>query len=190
MSALLLLLTAQALGQQKKYFALSLRQIQVRDVNGKKVRPLADTKPKATVLLFTAQDCPISNRFAPEVIAICKAYMPRQIAFYIVYVETENNLKQARKHATEFGYPCPAVVDPKHLLSRALNAKVTPEAVVVSPEGKTLYQGRIDDRYVDFGKMRPQPKVRDLRLALDAVLAGKPVPTPRTTAIGCYIPEP
>jgi hypothetical protein len=52
-----------------------------------------------------------------------------------------------------------------------------------------LYRGRIDDRVADFGKRRVEPTRRDLRLALDAILAGKPVPARRTKAVGCYIPE-
>ena len=41
----------------------------------------------------------------------------------------------------------------------------------------------------DFGKRRVEPTRRDLRLALDAILAGKPVSARLTKAVGCYIPE-
>jgi hypothetical protein len=68
--------------------------------------------------------------------------------------------------------------------------KVTPEVAVLSPTGELLYLGRIDDRYNPQGKRRPEPTVRDLQLALDAVLAGKPVPTPRTKAFGCPLLRP
>jgi hypothetical protein len=52
-----------------------------------------------------------------------------------------------------------------------------------------LYRGRIDDRYIEFGKDRPQPTVRDLERALAAIVAGKPIPVVKTKAIGCYIPD-
>jgi hypothetical protein len=52
-----------------------------------------------------------------------------------------------------------------------------------------MYRGRIDDRYFTFGKDRPQPTVRDLERSLEAVLAGKPVPVPRTQAIGCILSD-
>jgi hypothetical protein len=58
---------------------------------------------------------------------------------------------------------------------------------VLSPRGDLLYLGRIDNRQEDFGKQRPQATVFDLRDALDAVLSGKPVPHPRTKALGCSI---
>jgi hypothetical protein len=60
---------------------------------------------------------------------------------------------------------------------------------VLSPSGDVLYRGRIDDRVADFGKRRVEPTRRDLRLALDAILAGKPVQARLTKAVGCYIPE-
>jgi len=50
-----------------------------------------------------------------------------------------------------------------------------------------LYLGRIDNRVEDFGKVRIQATEFDLRDALDAVLAGRPVPHPRTHALGCAI---
>ncbi len=57
-----------------------------------------------------------------------------------------------------------------------------------SPNGKLLYRGRIDDRYVDFGKKREQPGHRDLKDALDAILKNEPVHSPDQPPIGCYIP--
>jgi hypothetical protein len=66
---------------------------------------------------------------------------------------------------------------------------VTPQAVVLSSQGKTLYSGRIDNRFLGYGKDKIKASVSDLRLSLDAILAGKPVPHPTTTAIGCFIPD-
>ena len=53
-----------------------------------------------------------------------------------------------------------------------------------------MYRGRIDDRAVKLGTVRAEPKQRDLRLAIDAVLLKKPVPEKFTKAIGCYLPIP
>ena len=65
---------------------------------------------------------------------------------------------------------------------------VTPEAVVLAPGGQGLYRGRIDDKYVSLGQPRFHINRHDLRDALDAVVQGRPVPTPNTRAIGCFIP--
>jgi hypothetical protein len=66
---------------------------------------------------------------------------------------------------------------------------MAPEAAVLAPDGKVVYRGRIDDRYADYGKRRPEPTQRDLRDALDAVLENKPVRAPTTKVIGCYLPD-
>ena len=60
---------------------------------------------------------------------------------------------------------------------------------VLSADQKLLYRGRIDDRYIEFGKDRPQPTVRDLERTLDAIVAGQPIPVAETKAIGCYISD-
>jgi hypothetical protein len=52
-----------------------------------------------------------------------------------------------------------------------------------------LYHGRIDNRYVDFGKSMPQPTRRDLEVALQRVVAGKPVQVASTPAIGCFLAD-
>ena len=54
---------------------------------------------------------------------------------------------------------------------------------------RRVYRGRIDDRYVDFGKYRPAPERHDLAEALDSVLAGKPVKIQQTKSIGCAIAD-
>jgi hypothetical protein len=58
---------------------------------------------------------------------------------------------------------------------------------VIDRGGAVRYRGRIDNFYVAFGRSRQVVTVHDLRDALDAVLAGKPVATPVTQPIGCFI---
>jgi hypothetical protein len=79
------------------------------------------------------------------------------------------------------------LLDPGQTLVKLVNATVTPQAAVLTPAGKVLYLGRVDNRVEDFGKTRYQATKFDLREALDAVLAGKPVPQATTKSIGCAI---
>jgi hypothetical protein len=58
---------------------------------------------------------------------------------------------------------------------------------VLSATGEVLYLGRIDNRIEDFDKRRTVTTEFDLKDALDAILAGKTVARPRTTAVGCGI---
>jgi hypothetical protein len=75
-------------------------------------------------------------------------------------------------------------------MAKQAKATVTPEAVVIDSKGETRYRGRIDNFYAALGKPRQQVTAHDLRDALDAVLAGRPVPNPETKALGCYIVPP
>ena len=146
-------------------------------------------RSKAAVLFFVTTDCPISNRYAPEINRICRDYEKRGAAFFIIQVGKTLTEKSADNHKREFGFTCPVLIDRTHKLVKLCGAKVTPEAAIVSPQGKLLYCGRIDDSYARWGQMRAQPGKRDLRVALDAVLAGQPVPVASTVAIGCYIED-
>jgi peroxiredoxin len=156
------------------------------DVEGKRVN-LSDTKRKAIVLVFVAHDCPISNAYAPEVNHLAARYSRAKMAFYLVYPARGLKATEARRHAREYGYQIPLLMDPTRRLVKRAQVHVTPEVAVLTPQGRLLYRGRIDDRYAVLGKPRLQATRHDLRAALDSISAGKIVQTPRTTAIGCYI---
>jgi hypothetical protein len=167
----------------------SLSSIRVRNLSGEEVRPFVSEGAKANVFFFIMHECPVANGYAPEISRIATEYAGRGIRSHIVYFEDDLEPAAARTHAREYGYKSGVVLDPEHLLVKAAGATVSPEAAVFSPSGELLYRGRIDDRVADFGKRRVEPTRRDLRLALDAILAGRPVPTRLTRAVGCYIPE-
>ncbi len=145
---------------------------------------------KALVFVFIGYDCPISNGYAQEITRITDKYSAKKVAFCLVYADSDLKLEDARKHAKEYGFDCPVILDPKMTLARKIEASVKPECAVISPKGEVLYKGRIDNRYIDFGKRREQVTSPDLRDAIESVLAGKAVATPRTKAIGCDIDFP
>jgi hypothetical protein len=165
------------------------KSIVVRDLAGAVIQPLTGTGQKATVLFFIMHECPVANGYAPEIIRITSDYAVKGVRCFVVYVESDLKPEKARQHARDYGYKSDALLDPQHLLVRAAGAAISPEAAVFSPSGEVLYRGRIDDRVAGFGKRRVEPTRRDLRLALDAILAGKPVQARLTKAVGCYIPE-
>jgi peroxiredoxin len=160
----------------------------VTDVHGKTQQPLADVGQKATVLFFLMHDCPLANTCAPEINRIVADYGSRGIRSFVVYVEEDLSPKAARKHAKEYGFTCPTLLDRQQKLMQFTGATVSPEAAVLGPDNALLYRGRIDDRLVAFGRQRASPTRRDLREALKEILAGKSVSTPFTKAVGCYLP--
>src|SRR5580658_1033690 len=162
-------------------------QFALRDTEGLEHTPSEWARARAVVLYFVTTDCPLSNGYAPEMNRIERAYAPRGVLFFAVQGDTTIPDAEVRRHARDYGYPFPALLDPRLILAHYTGATVTPEAVVLSPEGAVLYLGRIDNRVEDFGKVRIAATEFDLRDALDAVLAGRPVPHPRTRALGCAI---
>ena len=157
-------------------------------LDGKLHGPLELDGDSVHVVIFITHDCPIANSYAPTLKRLMTRYASRPVVFYLVHVDPGLDVTTARKHALDCGYRCPVLLDPEHRVVHALNAGVTPEAMVLSHSGMH-YRGRIDDLYVDFGKRRTVPSRHDLRDAIDAVLAGQPVAVHNTRAIGCFIPE-
>ena len=141
-----------------------------------------------TVLVFTTTDCPISNRYAPEIQRLAKQFEGR-VTFKLVYPVPADTEAMIREHVGKFGYTLAWQRDDKQSLVKQTGVTVTPEVAIIDSTGRQLYRGRIDDRYVAFGKDRPQPAVRDLERSLDAIIAGKPVPVAHTQAIGCFISD-
>jgi thiol-disulfide isomerase/thioredoxin len=157
-----------------------------RDLDGARHR-VPDPEAKATVLLFLAHDCPISNRYLPEIERLRAAYAPRGVRFFAVYAEPRLTPEQARRHRQDYAAAMPALLDAWRPLVRATGATVTPEAAVLGPDGTLLYRGRIDDLYAGFGTRRLRATRRELQAALEAILDGRPVTTTRTQAVGCFI---
>jgi thiol-disulfide isomerase/thioredoxin len=162
-------------------------QFALRDTAGVVHRQDEWARSRAVVVFFTTTDCPLSNNYVPEMNRIEKAYAGRGVAFYAVQTDTTIPVAEVRRHATEFGFSFPVLLDPNQLLVRMTGATVTPEVAVLSGAGDVLYLGRIDNRNEDFDKRRTVTTEFDLKDALDAVLSGKPVAPSRTTAIGCGI---
>jgi thiol-disulfide isomerase/thioredoxin len=145
---------------------------------------------KAIVFLFTSTECPISNRYAPELQRLAATFGSQGVLFRLVYPNPAEDTPAIRQHMAAFSYAgaTQALRDPKHALVKFVGATITPEAAVYAA-GRVRYRGRIDNRYVDFGVDRPAATEHDLHDAIAAVLAGTPVPHPETQPVGCYIAD-
>lgn len=159
------------------------------DIDGVRHGSLESPPGKATVVFFVLRDCPISNQFAPEINRICNEYAANDVRCFLAYLDPDAAIEDVRRHTQEFSYACcPAILDESRRLTKAAGATITPEAALFSSKGELMYRGRINNLYAGLGKKRRQPTVHDLRKALDEALAGAPVSTARTQAIGCYAP--
>lgn len=120
--------------------ASSPPELTLYDLEGAAVDPFADRGKDAVAFLFTRTDCPISNRYSPELERLHEAFAPRGIAFFRVYLDADEKAEAIRSHGEEFGHRIPALHDPEHRLVAATGATVTPEAVVYEPGGRMLYR--------------------------------------------------
>lgn len=158
-------------------------------IDGITYEPLKVAPHKAAVLIFILQDCPICNSYAPQIERLNSQFAARNVAFYAVHVDPALSIDEARKHAKEYGYELPVLVDRNHELVSRLGVVTAPTAVVLGPDGATKYKGRIDDRYAALGKPRTVATTHELQDALSAVLDDKPVATPQSRSIGCAVPD-
>ena len=162
--------------------------VRVVDLAGKPVDPLVLPAGRiATVLVFTTTDCPISNRYAPEIQSLAARFAKQGIVFTLVYPVSTDTAAVVREHVKEFGYAIPVVRDTAQELVKHTGVQVTPEVAVIGAGGRVLYKGRIDDRYIELGKDRLQPTERTLARALEAIVQGKPVAVRDTRAVGCFL---
>jgi peroxiredoxin len=165
----------------------SVPQLQLRDTRGAIHTTAEWNSAKAILLFFTTTDCPVANSYVPEMNRIRDAYATRGVLVWAVQADTTAAEREVAKYATEYRYSFPLLLDPRQELVNLSGATITPQAAVLAPDGRVLYLGRVDNRVEDFGSQRPKATQADLREALDAVLAGRPVAHPRTHSIGCAI---
>ncbi len=159
------------------------------DLAGKPVDIFAGSTPSVKVLIFTSNDCPIANRYAPEIRRLHERFSQKGVAFWLVHADPSESASDIREHARLYDLNVPEIRDPQHSLVRLAQAEVTPSAAVFSPGKKLVYHGRIDNRFVELGRERPEATEHDLADAIEAAVNGRPVTVPVTRAVGCYIPS-
>jgi Tfp pilus assembly protein PilF len=165
-------------------------QPRITDLDGRHLDPFAPVVGRrATAFVFTTTDCPIANRYAPDIRRLYETFSRQGIGFWLVYVNPRETPDTIRRHRTTFDLALPTIRDSGHDLVRRLGVTVTPEVALVDAAGQTLYRGRIDDRHAELGVDRAMATRRDFEDALASTAAGRPVQTPATRAVGCIIAD-
>jgi hypothetical protein len=145
--------------------------------------------PAIRVWVFTTTECPIANRYVPEITRLADAFASRGVKFTMVYPVPSDSDAMVRDHLTRFRIELPFTRDKDLAMVRMTKVTVAPEVAVLDARNRVVYHGRIDDRFVDFGKERVAPTTHDLENALDAVVSGKPIVVAETRAVGCYLTD-
>ena len=142
---------------------------------------------KVVVMVFLRRDCPVSSRYAPVIQQISKAYSDRA-KFFLVFPDKADSAADIQKYLSDYHYSLPVFQDPGHTLAKLGHVQITPEVAVFS-DRRLVYDGRIDDWYVELGRARSAPTTHELKDALDAVLAGKAPARAEVRGVGCYISD-
>jgi len=158
-------------------------------VSGKKMSLKDLQSDRATVVMFLCNHCPYVLHVNEEIVRVVDDYADKGVSFVGISSNDAENYPQdgpdkMKEHAAEVGYDFPYLYDETQEVARAYDAACTPDFYVFDGDGKLAYRGRLDDS-------RPKndnPLTgKDLRAAIDSVLAGKPVPEPQYPSGGCNI---
>jgi peroxiredoxin len=143
----------------------------------------------ATLVMFLCAHCPYVKHVAPTLATLTAEFMARGVA--VVGISSNDAVaypddapEALAREARERGYRFPLLYDQSQAVAKSYRAACTPDFYVFDRELKLAYRGQFD-------ASRPkntQPVTgADLRAAVEAVLAGTPVPTPQYPSIGCNI---
>lgn len=146
---------------------------------------------RALVVIFMCNHCPYVIAVQERINELARRYGPRGVKLIGINSNDpirypSDNFEAMKKRAAELGYAFPYLMDETQEVARAYGAVCTPDPFVferVGGEFLLRYQGRIDDSWKDPRAVTRQ----DLALALDAILAGKPVSPDQIPSMGCSI---
>ena len=156
------------------------------DFRGKTWR-LADVADrKVVVVAFLGVECPLAKLYGPRLQKLAAEFDKRGVAVIGIDANSQDSITElaafARTHAIAF----PLLKDPGNRVADRFDARRTPEVFVLDHEHHVRYRGRIDDQY-GIGFVRDKPQREDLRIAVEELLAEKPVSQPETSPPGCLI---
>lgn len=144
---------------------------------------------KGTVILFICNHCPYVKHVNPELVRVANDYSNADIGFVAISSNDVENYPddapdKMKEVAEKEGYPFPYLYDASQEVAKAYDAACTPDIYLFDENDKLVYRGRLDDSRPKSGTPLTG---KDLRAAIDAVLASKPVPEPQYPSAGCNI---
>lgn len=146
-------------------------------------------------IIFTCNHCPTAQMYETRIKELVADYKDRGVAFMAIepnnpqavrldelgYTDVSDSLEEMKIRAAYRHFNLPYLYDgDTQKVARAYGPTATPHLFIFDAERRLRYEGRIDNN-----PRQPLVTRRDGRLALDALLAGKPVSVPKTPAAGC-----
>ena len=134
------------------------------------------------VIIFIATRCPVSNGYNDRMEKLAEDYQSKGINVIGINSNSTEPASEVKSHAAEKGLKFAILKDDGNKIADRFGANHTPEAYVIDASGKLVYHGRIDN-----SQNTANITSNDLRDALDAILAGKPIQKTTSVAFGCSI---
>ena len=185
LAGLLLLLAAAAPGGDAQPPA-RVEDFGLLDHQGRFHQLYREAHRPALVLFVQGNGCPIARKTVPALRAVREEFTARGVIFWMINTSPQDDAAEIAAEAEQFGIDFPILLDEAQLVARSLGVVRTAEALVIAPDGwRIVYRGPVDDR-LSYASERPA-REHWLRDALDAQLAGRPIPTPVREAPGCLI---
>ncbi len=152
------------------------------DADGK-AHTLASLKgAKGTVLIFIATRCPVSNGYNERMAKLAADYKARGVNVVGINSNSTEPAAEVKQHAAANGLNFTILKDAGNQIADRYDAQSTPEAYLLDASGKLVYHGPIDNSRYGF-----VITATELRDAIEATLAGKPVEKAEAKAFGCSI---
>ena len=170
---------------------IKIENFRLPDFRGHEHALADDAAARLVVVAFLGTECPLAKLYAPRLATLAEEYRPRGVAFLAIDSNQQDNMTELAAFARTHGLTIPVLKDAGNAVADQFGAQRTPEVFVLDAQRAIRYRGRIDDQY-GFGDngvayQRSEPQRRDLAIALDELLADKPVSQSSIAAPGCLI---
>jgi peroxiredoxin len=160
----------------------TIEDFKLPDANGTQ-RTLSSIKGKnGTVLIFISTRCPVSNGYNERMEKLAEDYAARGVNLIGINSNVGESTDDIKAHAAQNHLTFTILKDKGNKIADRFGAERTPEVYLLDASNKLVYHGRIDNH-----KNPELVTSNDLRDAIDAVLAGKPVTKTEAAAFGCSI---
>ena len=143
----------------------------------------------AKLVIFLCNHCPFVKHVRAELARIGRDYQPRGVAVVAISSNDvaqypDDSPEMMAKEKAEAGYTFPYLYDESQDIAKAYQAACTPDFFLFDRNNELVYRGQLDDSRPSNGL---PVTGADLRAALDALLAGRPVSEEQKPSIGCGI---
>lgn len=141
---------------------------------------------RAVVIVFLGTECPLVKLYGGRLADLAERYQRAGVQFVGINANSHDTLQEIGHYVRVHDINFPMLKDVGNKVADQLGAKRTPEAFLLDDKRVVRYHGRIDDQY-GVGYTRPDVRRHDLAVAIDELLAGKPISIAEVEAVGCHI---